>query len=218
MAAEEQVFPRLVRVGRDQGVLLEAVHGDGIRQGFQLRTVHPLLYQLREEGYEFPGRMRDQVAAACKVSAPKLARLKVIREYPPHYRGCPWRSAPSAAANPPATVPRHTPSVPEACPSRTAAGTPSPSRLGDPAKTAKGLGCSTDYLLGVTDELGRAEPPPPPFPPPALEPAPTRNEGISALDALHARLRQHGANLRRSDHVKFRQDLDVLVLVGRMGT
>ena len=40
-----------------------------------------LLYQLKEEGYEFPGRMRDQVAAACKVSAPKLARLKVIREH-----------------------------------------------------------------------------------------------------------------------------------------
>lgn len=58
----------------------------------------------------------------------------------------------------------------------------SPSRLGDPAKTAKVLGCSTDYLLGVTDELGRAEPPPPPIPPPALEPAPTRNEGISAQD------------------------------------
>jgi hypothetical protein len=54
--------------------------------------------------------------------------------------------------------------------------------LGDPAKTAKVLGCSTDYLLGVTDELGRAEPPPPPIPPPALEPAPTRNEGISAQD------------------------------------
>ena len=58
----------------------------------------------------------------------------------------------------------------------------SPSRLGDPAKTAKVLGCSTDYLLGGTDGLGRAEPPPPPIPPPALEPAPTRNEGISAQD------------------------------------
>ena len=42
VAAEEQVFPRLVRVGRDQGVLLEAVHSDGVRQGFQLRTVHPV--------------------------------------------------------------------------------------------------------------------------------------------------------------------------------
>lgn len=47
----------------------------------QAQRVETLLYQLKEQGYEFPGRMRDQVAAACKVSAPKLARLKVIREH-----------------------------------------------------------------------------------------------------------------------------------------
>lgn len=46
----------------------------------QAERVEILLYQLKEEGYEFPGRMRDHVAEACKVSAPKLARLKVIRE------------------------------------------------------------------------------------------------------------------------------------------
>ena len=46
----------------------------------QAERVELLLYQLKEEGQEFPGRMRDQVAKACKVSAPKLARLKVIRE------------------------------------------------------------------------------------------------------------------------------------------
>ena len=46
----------------------------------QAEQMELLLYQLKEEGYTFPGRMRDQVAAACKVSAPKLARLKVIRE------------------------------------------------------------------------------------------------------------------------------------------
>lgn len=46
----------------------------------QAERMELLLYQLKEEGYEFPGRMRDQVAAACNVSAPKLARLKVIRE------------------------------------------------------------------------------------------------------------------------------------------
>ena len=45
----------------------------------QAQRVETLLYQLKEQGYAFPGRMRDQVAAACKVSAPKLARLKVIR-------------------------------------------------------------------------------------------------------------------------------------------
>ena len=47
----------------------------------QAQRTEILLYQLKEEGYQFPGRMRDQVAAACKVSAPKLARLKVIREH-----------------------------------------------------------------------------------------------------------------------------------------
>lgn len=46
----------------------------------QAERIEELLYQLKEEGYEFPGRMRDHVAEACKVSASKLARLKVIRE------------------------------------------------------------------------------------------------------------------------------------------
>lgn len=46
----------------------------------QVERVEALLYQLKEEGYEFPGRMRDHVAEACKVSKSKLARLKVIRE------------------------------------------------------------------------------------------------------------------------------------------
>ncbi len=46
----------------------------------QAERVEALLYQLKEEGYEFPGRMRDHVAEACQVSKSKLARLKVIRE------------------------------------------------------------------------------------------------------------------------------------------
>jgi len=46
----------------------------------QAQRVEALLYQLAEEGYEFPGRMRDHVAEACKVSKSKLSRLKVIRE------------------------------------------------------------------------------------------------------------------------------------------
>lgn len=46
----------------------------------QAERVETLLYQLKEEGYEFPGRMRDHVAEACKVSKTKLARLKVIRD------------------------------------------------------------------------------------------------------------------------------------------
>lgn len=44
----------------------------------QAKRMEDLLYQLKEEGYSFPGRMRDQVAEACQVSASKLARLKVI--------------------------------------------------------------------------------------------------------------------------------------------
>lgn len=46
----------------------------------QAARVEELLYLLKEEGVAFPGRMREHVAAACRVSGPKLARLKVIRE------------------------------------------------------------------------------------------------------------------------------------------
>lgn len=56
----------------------------------QAARVEELLYQLKEEGIDFPGRMRDHVAEACKVSKTKLARLKVIRknlipEFSKHY-------------------------------------------------------------------------------------------------------------------------------------
>ena len=47
----------------------------------QAERVEMLLYQLKEEGYDFPGRMRDHVAAACKVAPTKLATLKKIREH-----------------------------------------------------------------------------------------------------------------------------------------
>ena len=47
----------------------------------QAVQVEKLLYQLKEEeGYEFPGRMRDHVAEIVGASKSKLARLKVIRE------------------------------------------------------------------------------------------------------------------------------------------
>ena len=46
----------------------------------QAERIEKLLYQLKEEGYEFPGRMRDHVAECCKVSKTKLARLKMIRD------------------------------------------------------------------------------------------------------------------------------------------
>lgn len=46
----------------------------------EAEQVEELLYKLKEQGIEFPGRMRDHVAAAVKASKSKLARLKVIRE------------------------------------------------------------------------------------------------------------------------------------------
>ena len=46
----------------------------------QAEEVEKLFYKLKEEGYEFPGRMRDHVAQAVNSSKSKLARLKVIRE------------------------------------------------------------------------------------------------------------------------------------------
>lgn len=65
---------RLIYANRDTRVISSAEIAK------QAEKVEMLLYQLKEEGYEFPGRMRDHVAQACKISAPKLARLKVIRE------------------------------------------------------------------------------------------------------------------------------------------
>ena len=47
----------------------------------QAERVTRLLYDLKEQGYEFNGRMRDQVAQACQVSSTKLARLKMIQEH-----------------------------------------------------------------------------------------------------------------------------------------
>lgn len=58
----------------------------------QASQVEMLLYELKEEGYEFPGRMRDHVAEAVGVSRSKLARLKVIRDnLIPEFDGS-WRA------------------------------------------------------------------------------------------------------------------------------
>lgn len=46
----------------------------------QAARVEELLYKLKEQGVEFPGRMRDHVAAAVNASRTKLARLHAIRE------------------------------------------------------------------------------------------------------------------------------------------
>lgn len=49
-------------------------------QSRQAERVTELLYQLKEQGVKFPGRMRAHVAEACHVSTSKLARLHAIRE------------------------------------------------------------------------------------------------------------------------------------------
>jgi len=46
----------------------------------QAAQVEKLLYQLKEDGYEFPGRMRDHVAQVVQASKTKLAKLKMIRD------------------------------------------------------------------------------------------------------------------------------------------
>lgn len=59
--------------------------------GRQADRVRALLYQLQEEGHEFPGRMRDHVAEACKISRTKLARLDAIRNnLAPNIRKAYW--------------------------------------------------------------------------------------------------------------------------------
>ena len=58
----------------------------------QAERVTDLLYQLKEEGYEFPGRMRDHVAEACKINTTKLATLKVIQEKLPEQYRAEWES------------------------------------------------------------------------------------------------------------------------------
>lgn len=45
----------------------------------QAERVTELLYQLKEEGVEFPGRMRDHVAEACRISKTKLGVIQAAR-------------------------------------------------------------------------------------------------------------------------------------------
>lgn len=45
----------------------------------QAERVTELLYELKEQGVNFPGRMRDHVAEVCQIHKSKLARLQAIR-------------------------------------------------------------------------------------------------------------------------------------------
>lgn len=49
-------------------------------QSKQAEEVTRLLYELKEQGVVFPGRMRDHVAQACGVTKSKIGRLHAIRE------------------------------------------------------------------------------------------------------------------------------------------
>lgn len=46
----------------------------------QVERIYDCLFKLKEQGVEFPGRMRDRVAEAVGVSKSKLGRLKIIRD------------------------------------------------------------------------------------------------------------------------------------------
>ena len=46
----------------------------------QVRRIRELFTGLQDLGYQFPGKMRDHVAAAAKVSATRVARLDVIQK------------------------------------------------------------------------------------------------------------------------------------------
>lgn len=48
-------------------------------QARQVEETQQLIYQLKQEGFDFPGRVRDWVAEICKISTGKAARLMVIR-------------------------------------------------------------------------------------------------------------------------------------------
>lgn len=45
----------------------------------QVEKIEKLLYDLQQQGYSFPGRMRDHVSQICKVSAGKISNLKTIK-------------------------------------------------------------------------------------------------------------------------------------------
>lgn len=47
----------------------------------EVEQVEKLLYQLKQDGFDFPGRMRDHVSEICKASAGKIARVKYIQSH-----------------------------------------------------------------------------------------------------------------------------------------
>lgn len=115
----------------------------------QVERVRDLLYQLKEEGYEFPGRMRDHVAEACKISKSKLARLEKIQKgLASCYRDA-WEAGtlPEDAADALSSLPEYVQErVKRVCPKTT----PSAGRIRDAVKRGEYLAVSFKCPDGST--------------------------------------------------------------------
>lgn len=115
----------------------------------QAEKVRELLYQLKEEGYEFPGRMRDHVAEACKISRSKLARLEKIQKgLASCYRDA-WEAGtlPDDAADALSSLPEYVQErIKRVCPKTT----PSAGRIRDTAKRGEYLAVSFKCPDGST--------------------------------------------------------------------
>lgn len=109
----------------------------------QAERVQELLYRLKDEGVEFPGRMRDHVAEACRVTRTRLGNLKVIRQGLAGELLPLWEKGDISedTALKLARLPEHI-----------GAGT-----VRRMQQLARALGCSLDYLFGLDD---RPEPEP----------------------------------------------------------
>lgn len=115
----------------------------------QAEKVRELLYQLQEEGYEFPGRMRDHVAEACKISKSKLARLEKIQKgLASCYRDA-WKAGtlPEDTADALSSLPGYVQErIKRVCPKTT----PSAGRIRDTAKRGEYLAVSFKCPDGST--------------------------------------------------------------------
>lgn len=115
----------------------------------QAEKVRELLYQLQEEGHEFPGRMRDHVAEACKISKSKLARLEKIQKgLASCYRDA-WEAGtlPEDTADALSSLPGYVQErIKRVCPKTT----PSAGRIRDTAKRGEYLAVSFKCPDGLT--------------------------------------------------------------------
>lgn len=115
----------------------------------QAEKIRQLLYQLKEEGYEFPGRMRDHVAEACRISKSKLARLEKIQKgLASCYRDA-WEAGalPEDTADALSSLPEYVQErIKRVCPKTT----PSAGRIRDTAKRGEYLAVSFKCPDGST--------------------------------------------------------------------